>query len=374
MKYILICFVFCANIVLAQVPQSVGFQMVVRDNSGVLIAKKRLGIRISILQGSVNGAVLYQEFFLRMTNANGFVFFPVGQGSVLSGKFSTIDWSAGIYFIKSEIDPFGGENYSIIGTSQLLSVPYAMYAAHATYDSLLNLPPLNTTKINEAAHDSLKALIAQSQRHNGLSDSVVVDVDGNVYTVVKIGEQYWMKDNLRATHFNDGVLIPNLGGDWNLNNNPGFASFFGAATIGGSLKGSGDNMVNLRNGLLYNHNVVVTDNVCPIGWHIPSDADFVELETFLGGPSIAGGKMKGSEQWNSPNTGATNSSGFSAIGAGTVSTAGLKENNGVFAVFWTTSSNSPTLFITRMLSNNSSVVQKVPAPRNNGFSIRCVRN
>jgi hypothetical protein len=86
-------------------------------------------MQISILQGSANGTAVYVETQTPTTNTNGLVSLEVGGGTVLSGNFSTIDWANGPYFIKTETDPAGGTNYTITGTSQLLSVPYAMYAA-----------------------------------------------------------------------------------------------------------------------------------------------------------------------------------------------------------------------------------------------------
>jgi hypothetical protein len=112
----------------AQSPQKMSYQSVVRNASGGLVANAIIGIKVSILQGSISGTAVFSETHNVSTNANGLVSIGIGAGSVLTGSFSAINWSGGPYFIKTETDPNGGSNYTISGTSQLLSVPYALYA------------------------------------------------------------------------------------------------------------------------------------------------------------------------------------------------------------------------------------------------------
>jgi hypothetical protein len=113
----------------AQAPNKMSYQAVVRNASNTLITNQQVGMRISIIQGSVFGASLYVETQTANTNANGLASLEIGAGTVVFGSFTGITWENGPYFIKTEVDPNGGSNYSIIGTSQLLSVPYALYAA-----------------------------------------------------------------------------------------------------------------------------------------------------------------------------------------------------------------------------------------------------
>jgi len=122
---------FISNCVYAQSPQSFSFQAVVRDGSGDLVTSSAVGMRISLLQGSASGTAVYVETHTPTTNANGLASVQVGGGSVVSGTFASIDWAAGPYYIKSETDPNGGTSYSITGTQQLNSVPYALFAANA---------------------------------------------------------------------------------------------------------------------------------------------------------------------------------------------------------------------------------------------------
>ncbi len=112
----------------AQAPEKVSYQAVVRDNANALVVDKVVGMRISILRGSVTGTAAYVETQNPRSNTNGLVTLEIGAGTVVSGTFAGLNWSTGPYFIQTEIDPTGGSNYSILGVSQLVSVPYALYA------------------------------------------------------------------------------------------------------------------------------------------------------------------------------------------------------------------------------------------------------
>src|SRR5512145_1061421 len=111
----------------AQAPQKMSYQAVIRNSSNALVTSGIIGMRISILQGSASGPAVYTETRTALTNANGLVSIEIGTGTT-SENFSNIDWANGPYFLKTETDPTGGTNYTITGTSQLLSVPYALYA------------------------------------------------------------------------------------------------------------------------------------------------------------------------------------------------------------------------------------------------------
>ena len=109
----------------AQAPEKMSYQAVIRNAANALVANQQVGMQISILQGAT---AVYEETQTPTSNSNGLVSLEIGTGTVISGSFTAIDWSAGTYFIKTETDPAGGTNYTITGTSQLLSVPYALYA------------------------------------------------------------------------------------------------------------------------------------------------------------------------------------------------------------------------------------------------------
>lgn len=119
--------VLLAATIWAQTPQKMSYQAVVRDDNSSLIVEQPVGIKISILQGSESGTEVYTETQTPTTNANGLVSIEIGGGA----GFDAIDWANSTFFIKTEIDPTGGTNYTISGTSQLLSVPYALHAKSA---------------------------------------------------------------------------------------------------------------------------------------------------------------------------------------------------------------------------------------------------
>ena len=123
--------VFIALNVFSQSPNKISYQAVVRNASGVLVSNQIVGFRISILQGATTGAPVYTETHTPTTNVNGLVSIEIGGGTAQNGTFNNIDWANGPFFIKTETDPTGGANYTITGTSQLLSVPYALHAKTA---------------------------------------------------------------------------------------------------------------------------------------------------------------------------------------------------------------------------------------------------
>ena len=144
--------------VFAQAPNKMSYQAVIRNNSNVLVTNQTVGMQISILQSSANGTSVYTETQTSNTNANGLISIEIGGGTVVSGNFSTIDWANGPYFIKTETDPAGGTNYTITGTTQLLSVPYAQFAKtsggiaeYAIFEEQYpstNIPLLNSSNVN----------------------------------------------------------------------------------------------------------------------------------------------------------------------------------------------------------------------------------
>ena len=144
----LIITVLCAATLFAQSPEKFTYQAVVRNASNVLVVNAPVGVRVSILQGGINGNLAYMETQTAVTNANGLITLQIGGGSVQQGVFADIDWANGPYFLKTETDPNGGSDYSVTSVQQLLSVPYALYSKEAgngfsgDYNDLTNLPQI----------------------------------------------------------------------------------------------------------------------------------------------------------------------------------------------------------------------------------------
>jgi hypothetical protein len=121
---------------ISQVPNRMSYQSVMRNSDGELISNKKVNIKISLLQNTSNGIVVYSELHNRTTNINGLVSLEIGSGEVIFGNFDSVDWSFGSYFLKMETDPNGGMNFKISGSSQLLSVPYAFYSGKSGNQSI----------------------------------------------------------------------------------------------------------------------------------------------------------------------------------------------------------------------------------------------
>ena len=131
MKKILVSLVAIATIALTsfgQAPEGFKYQAVVRDAGNLILNNQDVGMRLTIQQGSPGGTAVYTETFGITTNTYGLVNLAIGAGTVVSGDFTTIDWSAGSFFIETAVDITGGITYVVMGTSQLMSVPYALYA------------------------------------------------------------------------------------------------------------------------------------------------------------------------------------------------------------------------------------------------------
>jgi uncharacterized protein (TIGR02145 family) len=193
----------------------------------------------------------------------------------------------------------------------------------------------------------------------------VSDIDGNVYHTITIGNQVWLKENLKTTHYSDGTGITFPGGSnssWQSNTTGAYAWY--------------NNDVNNKSnyGALYNWYAVNKRNLCPVGWHVPTDAEWSVLTEYLGGETTAGGKMKqpGTALWSSPNTSATNESGFSAPGAGGRNLDGSYFTLGFNAYYWSSSNYSTTDAWSRYLYYGNGFVYRYNYNKSLGFSVRCI--
>lgn len=195
----------------------------------------------------------------------------------------------------------------------------------------------------------------------------VTDIDGNVYQTVTIGTQVWMAENLKVTHYRNGDAIPNVtdNGTWS------------GLTTGAYCAYNNDENNVATYGRLYNwYAVADSRNIAPAGWHVPTDEEWQTLVDYLGGSSVAGGKLKetGTAHWNSPNEGATNESGFTALPGGYRYDSGLFVNMGDYAYFWSSTEYSSYFAWYRYLSFSHSQVGRTNLIKRLGFSVRCVRD
>jgi uncharacterized protein (TIGR02145 family) len=205
----------------------------------------------------------------------------------------------------------------------------------------------------------------------------VKDIDGNTYNTVQIGTQCWTKENLRTTKYRDSTVIP-LDESGGVVGN-GIGQTWGNRTTGARTV-YGNSAINLATyGYLYNwYTVAGTKGLCPNGWHVPSDNEWTTLTTYLGGENIAGGKMKaiGISLWLSPNTGATNESGFSALPGGyRHSINGSFNDNSYHALFWSVTGSQPFNAWFRSLDYSDIYADRLKSLiQSMGASIRCLKD
>lgn len=193
------------------------------------------------------------------------------------------------------------------------------------------------------------------------------DVEGNIYPVVTIGSQVWMAKNLTTTRYNDNTTIPLVSDNnaWFNLSSPGYCWYSNNKVMFGDTFGA-----------LYNWYVVNTGKLCPVGWHVPTDAEWTALSAILGGENTAGGKLKeaGTAHWNAPNTGAVNTVGFTALPGGSRFDYGLFSNKGIYGHWWTATENDSLNASSRYMHYSSASVATIATLKRNGFSVRCVKD
>lgn len=194
----------------------------------------------------------------------------------------------------------------------------------------------------------------------------ITDIDGNTYKTVTIGTQTWMAENLKVTKYNDGIAIPNVTDD----------TAWGELTTGALCDYDNTPSNSETYGKLYNWHAVNTGKLCPTGWHVPSDAEWTELTDYLGGTSVAGGKLKetGTTHWASPNTGATNETGFTALPGGRRIYYVSFINIGYFGLWWSATESSATNAWYRAMYSDYSNVGRNDYSKELGCSVRCLRD
>ncbi len=478
----------------AQAPQGIPYQAIARNASGVAISNTAVKVRFSIRDSIATGAIKYQETHNPTTSALGLFSVNVGMGTVVSGTFSGINWGKNAKFLQVELNTTGGTTYTDMGTTQMMSVPYAIYSANSgngmvggtaqgqmmywngsewmmvspgsqgqnlTFcngvptwgpcpaSNLPNVqtspitsitsngaaggglilsdgngtvtsrglcwgttpnPTINNTKSDDCAEASnfgsylsglnpLTTYYVRSYATNSAGTTYgnqvvfstagqnggdnLLDVEGNSYGTVTIGNQIWMRENLKVAKYRNGDQIPNL-----TNNR---TAWLGATS--GASSSPDNNADNERNfGKLYN-GYTVTDSrgLCPAGWHTPTNHDWRILINYLDPNSdttspngnSAGVKMKttGSIQnffpylktgwWTDPNC-ASNESGFSALPAGARNSSGYYDYQGIlsYGSFWSSTSTC----VTNLSYSNCSLYLEGGSNLKTGYSVRCLKD
>ncbi len=461
-------FVLKTTLIFSQTPNEFKYQAVLRNTDGTIMSDANVSIKVSILKSDLTTSV-FEETHNVTTTTQGLISLNIGSKEDLS----VVNWNLDEYFLEISI------NGTIIGTSQLLSVPYALQAktaesitgvvtetdpiygasqsANITAIDITNLSNLSGTNTGDQDLSALAAktalsdstalvrseipdvsgflsgesdpiygasvasgitgtdtadwnnkldsytetqdladVLGQSNDGNALqikniadpTDAqdvatkayvedmletlgvIVVDIDGNVYTTVRIGSQVWMGENLKTTEYSDGTAIP-----IEIDNTTWAGLTTGAYCWHGNNESNKDVF-----GALYNWYAVDNGNLCPAGWHVATEAEWNILRDQLGGQFAAAGALKesGTAHWTTPNTGATNSSGFSAL------PGMMRKESGEFYIvpglhsyFWTSDEHStdPANGIHRRLNHNSAQLYPMDDyGKMSGFSVRCIKD
>ena len=391
-NFVLACsLLFLITGIFAQSPPGFTYQAVIRDDGGNPVTEEHVTLEIRLLQDSPEGTEVFAESHETETNAHGLANLEIGAVESLAG----INWSEGPYFIEVSVDG------QLMGTSQLLSVPYAMHAETSgdafsgQYDDLEGAPDLGDLIIIEAPEqgdllyydedtwqrlpigDNGTVLQSVDGVPQWVDPDAVTDVDGNMYSTVAIGNQVWFAENLRVTHYNNGDPIATGldNTDWSETDEGAYAVY-------------NDNPANAEiYGKLYNFHAVDDDRgLCPFGWRVATDQDWKDLEMFLGMPESEanstgwrgeneGGMLKatGTEYWNSPNEGATNETGFTAMPGGSRGSSGHYFALNSMGRHWTSTSFDAEDSMWRSLSSTTASIYRSEASKNMGYAVRCIK-
>ena len=420
MKKLLILLTLTITTVLqAQAPQGFNYQATVRNNSGDLIVNTNVYFKFNVIQGSQTAVPIFTETHYVPTDDLGQVNLVMGQGTANTGIFSELDWSLGSYYLGIELDT--GNGYVAMGTTQLLSVPYALYAENSgnstpTTPNLEAVLAENNSANNQQIKDLqdpteaqdavtkayIDAQIAeavaglQSQiddLESGDGSGTVTDLNGNTYDYLTYGNQAWTVENAEMVTYRDGTPIPEVtdNAEWaNLttgawcyyNNDPTKPRLYNWYAVMGIHEAASLSNPSLRK------------EFAPEGWHIPSIAEWTTLENHLIAngynydDTITGNKiakaMASTTGWNYSNEDGApgndqslnNSSGFNAYPEGSrwaTDTYSTFESEGSETHFWSSSHDSASGF-PNVIFNYSSSVGNYDYVLQGGLSVRFVRD
>ncbi len=406
----------------AQPPLSFNYQAVVRDDAGMVIASEVVSIEVSIVMGYMDGDAVFSETHQTQTNEFGLVNLQIGSVNTLEN----IDWGSDDFFIKVSLD---GE---VMGVTQLLSVPYAFHSHTSAdtfsgnYEDLFNIPDLEgfvelsdpeSGDIVYFSEDGWASIPAGSQgqvlaMEGGkpqwvdavfeIVPGTVTDVDGNEYETVLIGDQLWMAENLRTTKYRDGseIAFGLSDTEWAETEEGAYAVYPHELVEGIS---SETEMIDMY-GKLYNYWTIEDERgLCPEGWRVPTADDYDALDayiTFWGGGkevdleskdgSVAGNYIKSCRQANSPLGGDCNTNehprwdadithygtdefDFNGIPAGYRDEFGNYSGIGTHAYWWTSTEMSFAMGRWRRLINSGGWVYSGFEYKEEGYSIRCIK-
>jgi uncharacterized protein (TIGR02145 family) len=383
----------------SQSPSAIPYQAIVRNSASEILSDTPVSLTIKIHETTVNGAVVYQESQSTTTNAQGWISISVGQGTNATTNFAGLDWTSSNKFLQLILNAgsAGASTDIDLGTQQLMSVPYALYANQIgtsvstagdtlfVGDQFVIVPGISAANPQVV---NLSGLGAEILPDNTTCQTTYISVNGcngqdsllynnTYYDLAEIGGQCWFAENLATSQYNDGTAIPNVTGfsAWGALSTPAYCWY--------------NNNLSYQSvyGGLYNYFAVATGNLCPTGWHVASDCDWMYMENHLGltpvdqsasgwrGAAILlGGDLKNGA-WTSPNLGASNSSGFTALPGGFRMGTSSGTFSGIvnYGFWWTSSNNNTNTAWSRGLGYNEFGLNRDVLIKKYGASVRCIK-
>ena len=381
----LLFFVICTN-VFSQAPQSIPYQAVVRNTDGSVMSNTALNMTFKIHDVTATGTAVYEESHTTSSNAQGLVALNVGGGTPITGTFNTINWGNGAKFLHVLMN--AGNGIVDLGTQQMMSVPYALFAddidikVSLTGDSLFIGDEVSIVPGVSAANSiNIVSNGSMLLPGNTTCQSEYISITGcngqdnifyhdRFYSLVEIAGQCWFAENLATDKYTNNDFIPT-----------GFST---TASWINATNGAFDNMYESNYGKLYNFYAAVDSRgICPTGWHVPSDCEWMYLENNSGleillqqsfdcRGNTEGNSLMMDINWGS-NINATNSTGFSALPGG-MRFGGDHSHQYALGYWWTNSMYSNNNYIYRRLGLDSKICRFNNGSAIYGFSIRCIKD
>lgn len=352
--------------------------MLIRNAKEEPHADKQITVDVSLFSDGNGSLLFYKERHTLVTDFMGVASLVIGEGSLLSGNLSISP-----RFLKMEVDPEGGTNFSINFSEKLSSVPFSQFSEVSlkippksveAVNIGFNIFPLNKLGFPFVTEDNLNPIfqaftVAGNKNYHIKSNGActfgsVTDKEGNTYKTITIGTQEWMAENLRA---GGGFQQVSSSSDWSNLQQPAWSYYDNNPTNNNSF------------GKLYNGFAVNQyKNLCPTGWHIPNDFEWSILSKTLGGDNVSGGALKSinSTFWVNPNVGATNASCFSSIPNGYREADGIFKDKGSSAVYFQSDFSVLPLFrnlITEESTNFRLVPKNISTINKVGAAVRCLK-